>query len=75
MLTEPTSSPEPTSVSITRLICLTVVVLAVLCGGGVLLLLHPEHSTTAFALIGVVIGATFGLASNVNPRHVYRKED
>jgi hypothetical protein len=68
MLTEPTSSPEPTSVSITRLICLTIVVLAVLIGGGVLLLLHPEHASVAFALIGVVIGATFRLALNVGPR-------
>jgi len=42
VLTEPTGYPEPTSVSITRLVCVTVVILTVLIGGGLLLLLRPE---------------------------------
>jgi len=63
MLVEPGSSPEPTSVSITRLVCLTAVVLTVLVGGGLLLLFRPEYSSVAIALIGVVIGASFGLVT------------
>jgi len=68
VLVEPSSSPEPTSVSITRLVCLTLVVLAVLIGGGLLLLLRPEYSSVAIALIGVVVGASFGLVSAARPR-------
>jgi hypothetical protein len=67
VLTEPSSTPEPTAVTITRLICLTVVVLTVLFGAGLMLILHPEHANVAFALIGVVIGASFGLVT-VRPR-------
>lgn len=69
MLTEPGSDPEPTSVSITRLVCLTAVVLTVLVGGGLLLLIRPEYSSVAIALIGVVIGASFGLVTTSRPRH------
>jgi hypothetical protein len=68
VLVEPSSSPEPTSVSITRLVCLTLVVLAVLLGGGLLLLIRPEYSNVAIALIGVVVGASFGLVSASRPR-------
>jgi len=68
MLTEPTSYPEPTSVSITRLVCITLVVVTVLCGAGVLLLARPEYSNAAIALIGVVVGASFGLVSSSRPR-------
>jgi hypothetical protein len=68
MLVEPSGSPEPTSVSITRLVCLTVVILTVLLGGGLLLLLRPEYSNVAIALIGVVVGAAFGLVSASRPR-------
>jgi hypothetical protein len=64
VLTEPGSYPEATSVSITRLICLTVVILLVLVGGGLLLLLRPEYANVAIALIGVVIGASFGLVTS-----------
>lgn len=68
MLTEPLNYTEPTAVAITRLVCLTVVVLTVLVGGGVLLVVYPQHASVAFALIGVVIGASFGLASVRRPR-------
>ena len=47
--------------SVTRLVCQTLVVLAVLGGAGTLLLVRPEYSSAAIALIGVVIGACFGL--------------
>ena len=67
MLTEPTGYPEPTSVSITRLVCVTIVILTVLIGGGLLLLLRPEYSSVAIALIGVVIGASFGLVTTSRP--------
>jgi len=63
VLTQPSSEPEPAAVAITRLICLTLVTLAVLIGGGLLLILYPEHANVAFALIGVVIGASLGLVS------------
>jgi hypothetical protein len=63
VLVEPTGSPESTSVLITRLVCATVVVLTVLIGSGVMVLTHPEHANVAIALIGVVIGASFGLVS------------
>jgi len=52
---------EPQSVSITRLVCQTLVVLTVLLGAGTLLLVRPEYSSAAIALIGVVVGACFGL--------------
>jgi len=52
---------EPAPVSITRLICQTLVVLTVLFGAGTLLVFRPEYSSAAIALIGVVIGACFGL--------------
>ncbi len=68
MLVEPSSSPEPTTVSITRLVCLTLVVLTVLIGGGLLVLFRPEYSSVAIALIGVVVGASFGLVSASRPR-------
>jgi hypothetical protein len=65
MLLEPGSETEeyhePTSVSITRLVCQTTVVLLVLIGSGVLLVVKPEYSSAALALIGVVVGASFGL--------------
>lgn len=64
MLLEP-SYPEdyhePPMVSITRLICQTLVVLSVLFGAGTLLIARPEYSSAAIALIGVVVGACFGL--------------
>ena len=69
MLSEPTGYPESTAVSITRLVCITLVVLTVLVGGGVLLLFYPQHANVAIALIGVVIGASFGLVSTSRPRH------
>jgi hypothetical protein len=68
VLSEPASDPEPTSVSITRLVCLTLVVLTVLFGGGLLLLVRPEYSNVAIALIGVVVGAAFGLVTSSRPR-------
>jgi hypothetical protein len=68
MLTEPSSSPEPTPVAITRLVCTTLVVLTVLIGAGMLLLIRPEYSNAALALIGVVIGASFGIVSANRPR-------
>lgn len=68
MLTQPPPYPEPTSVSITRLVCLTLVILTVLVGGGVLLLFYPEHANAALALIGVVIGGSFGLVTTSHPR-------
>lgn len=52
---------EPATVSITRLLCQTLVVLAVLFGAGTLLIVRPEYSSAAIALIGVVVGACFGL--------------
>jgi hypothetical protein len=52
---------EPAAVSITRLVCQTLVVLTVLFGAGTLLVFRPEYSSAAIALIGVVIGACFGL--------------
>lgn len=59
---EPTDSyHEPASVSVTRLVCQTLVVLTVLFGSGTLLWLRPEYATVAVAFIGVVIGACFGL--------------
>jgi hypothetical protein len=65
MLLEPSSPDddyhEPATVSITRLVCQTLVVLAVLFGAGTLLLVRPEYSSAAIALIGVVVGACFGL--------------
>ena len=65
MLLEPSSLDEdyhePAAVSITRLVCQTLVVLAVLFGAGTLLLVRPEYSSAAIALIGVVVGACFGL--------------
>jgi hypothetical protein len=69
VLSEPASDPETPAVSITRLVCLTLVVLTVLVGGGLLLLLRPEYSNVAIALIGVVVGAAFGLVSTARPRH------
>lgn len=69
MLVEPPSDHEPTSVSITRLVCLTAVILTVLVGGGLLLLIRPEYSSVAIALIGVVIGASFGLVTTSRPSH------
>ena len=72
MLTEPASSPEPTSVSITRLVCVTVVILTVLIGGGLVLLFRPEYSSVAIALIGVVIGASFGLVTTSRPRRAHQ---
>jgi hypothetical protein len=68
MLLDPVAYPEPPTVSIARLVCITVVVLTVLLGGGLLLLLRPEYSNAAIALIGVVIGASFGLVSTSRPR-------
>ncbi len=65
MLLEPSISDEgyhePATVSITRLVCQTLVVLTVLLGAGTLLLVRPEYSSAAIALIGVVVGACFGL--------------
>ena len=65
MLLEPSSPDdayhEPATVSITRLVCQTLVVLTVLLGAGTLLLVRPEYSSAAIALIGVVVGACFGL--------------
>jgi len=72
VLTEPATSPEPTSVSITRLVCLTLVILIVLLGGGLLLLFRPEYSSGAIALIGVVIGASFGLVTTSRPRRAHQ---
>jgi hypothetical protein len=68
VLVEPTGTPEATSVLITRLVCITLVVMTTLVGAGVLLILHPEHASVAFALIGVVIGASFGLVTPSRPR-------
>jgi hypothetical protein len=72
VLTEPTGYPEPTSVSITRLVCVTVVILTVLIGGGLLLLFRTEYSSVAIALIGVVIGASFGLVTTSRPRRAHQ---
>lgn len=63
MLTEPGAAPEPTAVAIVRLVCLTLVILTVLIGGGVMLLYYPQHASVAFALMGVVIGGAFGLST------------
>jgi uncharacterized YccA/Bax inhibitor family protein len=52
---------EPQAVSIVRLVCQTTVVLVVLIGAGTLLFFRPEYSSAAIALIGVVVGACFGL--------------
>jgi len=52
---------EPQLVSVVRLVCQTTVVLTVLVGAGLLLLVRPEYSSAAIALIGVVVGACFGL--------------
>jgi len=52
---------EPSAVSVTRLICQTLVVLTVLLGSGVLLWLRPEYAHVAIAFIGVVVGACFGM--------------
>jgi hypothetical protein len=52
---------EPVSVAIVRLVCLTTVALVVLLGAGLLLVLRPEYSSAAIALIGVIVGACFGL--------------
>lgn len=52
---------EPQAVSIVRLVCQTLVVLTVLLGAGTLLLVRPEYSSAAIALIGVVVGACFGM--------------
>jgi hypothetical protein len=68
MLTEQHSYPEPTWVSVTRLVCITLIVMTVLVGGGVLLLFRPEYANVALALIGVVVGAAFGLVSTSRPR-------
>jgi hypothetical protein len=68
MLSDPISSPEPTAVLITRLVCITLVVVTVLLGAGILLLARPEYSNAAIALIGVVVGASFGLVSASRPR-------
>jgi len=67
-LSEPASEPEAQAVSITRLVCLTLVILTVLVGAGSLLLLRPEYSNVAITLIGVVIGAALGLVSTARPR-------
>ena len=64
MLSEPATDPEEPSVAITRLVCLTLVILTVLVGAGSLLLLRPEYSNVAITLIGVVIGAALGLVSS-----------
>jgi hypothetical protein len=58
---QPDSYHEPTSVSITRLVCQTTVVMTVLVGSGALLIVRPEYSSVAVAFIGVCIGACFGL--------------
>jgi hypothetical protein len=68
VLSEPHSYPEPTSVSITRLVCLTAVILCVLVGAGILLLIRPEYANVAIALMGVVIGGAFGLVTTSRPR-------
>ena len=52
---------EPAAVSVVRLVCQTMVVLTVLFGAGTLLVFRPEYSSAAIALIGVVVGACFGL--------------
>ena len=66
MLLEPAAGDaddyhEPQAVSIVRLMCQTTVVLVVLLGAGTLIFLRPEYSSAAIALIGVVVGACFGL--------------
>ena len=74
MLLEPGNDDayhEPTTVSITRLVCQTLVVLVVLMGAGTLLFFRPEYSSAAIALIGVVVGACFGLVrfEGIRRRH------
>jgi hypothetical protein len=56
-----TEPNEPSSVVITRLLCLTTVVMTVLVGAGFLLFVRSEYANAAVALIGVVIGASFGM--------------
>lgn len=58
---------EPPAIAVTRLICQTLVVLTVLLGSGMLLWLRPEYSSAALALIGVVVGACFGLVRLNHP--------
>lgn len=60
---------EPASIAVTRLLCQTAVVLTVLLGSGLLLWLRPEYSSAALALIGVVVGACFGLVRLNRPPH------
>ena len=72
MLSEPAGDPEPIAVAITRLVCLTAVILTVLVGAGSLLLLRPEYSNVAITLIGVVIGAALGLVSTSRSRRAPR---
>jgi len=67
-LSEPASEPETQAVSITRLVCLTLVILTVLVGAGSLLLLRPEYANVAITLIGVCVGAALGLVSTARPR-------
>jgi hypothetical protein len=52
---------EPPSIAVTRLVCQTLVVLTVLCTSLGLLVYRPEYSSAAIALMGVVVGACFGL--------------
>ena len=52
---------EPSSVSVTRLICQLVLSLVVMAGGVLLLLTHPEYNGGIAMAIGMVLGAWFGV--------------
>jgi hypothetical protein len=66
---------EPASVQITRLVCSAILALTVLVGAGVLLLIHPEYANVAIALIGVVVGASFGYVRAEGLRRAVRRHD
>jgi len=67
--------PDPPAVSITRLVCQTIVVMTILVGSGLLLVARPEYSSVAIAFIGVVIGASFGLVRMDSLRRRRKRPD
>jgi hypothetical protein len=59
---------EAPAVTITRLVCVLVLTLVILCGGVALILTHPEYTSHAALVIGLVIGAWFSNAGVRDPR-------
>jgi hypothetical protein len=72
--TEADEYHEPPSIAVTRLVCQTLVVMTVLFSSLALLTFRPEYGSAAIALMGVVVGACFGLV-RLDPMRRRRKEE